>query len=159
MSSYGTIQECLAGNQPTANGIRERFHISDSGVFSYGNRIRKVTSWLRTDFTGRRSGQHASRRADAPIPDASSCLPLQRGGSAGPWLSNSVAEIGKAAPHTRARSSCQVSTMSATPESSHVTLVYNSHTYLHPQRMRGKLGQKYFTSPPGAAADESRSST
>ena len=38
---------------------------------------------------------NAPSSADAPIPDASSCLPLQWRGSAGSWPSNSVAEIGK----------------------------------------------------------------
>ncbi len=42
---------------------------------------------------------NATRCADAPIPDASACLPQQWGVSAGPWPSNSVAEIGKATPH------------------------------------------------------------
>ena len=68
---------------------------------------------------------NAPRRADAPIPDAASCLPLQRGGSAGPWPSNSVAEIGKATPRPHARSSCRVSTVSAMPKSNH-DIVYNS---------------------------------
>ena len=69
---------------------------------------------------------NAPRRADAPIPDAASCLPLQRGGSAGPWPSNSVAEIGKAMPRPHARSTCHVSNVSAMPGSNHVTFVYDS---------------------------------
>ena len=60
------------------------------------------------------------------VPDAASCLPLQRGGSAGPRPSNSVAEIGKATPRPHARSSGHVSIVTAMPESNHVTFVYNS---------------------------------
>ena len=112
-------------NRVHATGLE----VSCVGRNSIGNHIRKSHRGVALiSRVIEVANANAPRRADAPIPDASSCLPLQRGGSAGPWPSTSVAEIGKATPHPHARSSCHVSIVTAVPESSYVTFVHNSHS-------------------------------
>ena len=94
---------------------------------SLGNNIRKShRGFVLISRVVEVANANAPRRADAPIPDAASCLPLQRDGSTGPWPSNSVAEIGKATHRPHARSSCHVSTVSEKLESNHVTFAYIS---------------------------------